>query len=48
MCSQSLQSMDVVEIGRWLLASDLEPFLKIGTTSALRHVEGVFPWFTEA
>ena len=43
MCSQSLQRTDVKEIGRQLHASDLEPFLIIGTTSALRYVEGVFP-----
>ena len=43
MCSQNLQRTDVKEIGRQTLASNLEPFFKIGTTSALLHVEGVFP-----
>ena len=38
MCLQSLERTDVIEIGRLLLASDLEPFLKISTTSALCHV----------
>ena len=38
MRSQNLQRAHVIEIGRWLLASDLEPFLDIGTTSALCHV----------
>ena len=40
--------MDAKEIGRWLLASDLEPFSEIGTIGALRHVEVELPWFKKA
>ena len=41
MYSHTFQRMVVKEIGRSLPSSDLESFLLIGMTSALRHAKGV-------
>ena len=43
MCSRTFHRMQVREIGRWLDASDLSPFLYIGVTLALHQSVGSLP-----
>ena len=47
MCSRTLQSMQVKDIGLLLAADDLFPFLKIGVTCALHQSAGSLPVWSE-
>ena len=43
MCSRTLQSIQVREIGLLFAADDLSPFLKMGVTWARHHSNGSLP-----
>ena len=48
MCSKVLQRIQVSEIGRYLAAAALSPFLKIGETKALFQMAGMMPCLIDA
>ena len=48
MCSSNLQAMHVREIGLWLEASALSPFLNTGITQACFQSAGKMHWSREA